>query len=292
MKRLLIYTLILSLLLAGCGGKEQPEELTPEDLIYGPSIEIPEDQEAVTLPPTEENTVTVLRLVRMASLDENGEERWYREYGYDEAGRLITEREVSSAGEESYRVQITYASDGSGREVTTTDSDGRVTLLREQWDGEGRVIRKESLWEDQVEHFTTFSYDDRGNLIEEQTQFSDDPTVLRNEYTYDEQGNRTGHHEYDGDSLTGWQEMEYDEAGHCLLTLSYGFDGALISRTQHDWEGSTEIRSQMDPGGAVYMVTLVTYDEQGNLLRKEIQQEGFVISCSEYTYEGVEITAP
>lgn len=293
MKKTLILLLALSLLLCGCGKEPAPETAAPTDAPEVTEVtEIPEDQEAVTEPPAEIPTITVTRQVRMASLDENGEERWYREYTYDELGRLATEREVISTGEETYFATVSYADTEAGLEIRFTDAQGNISTTRESRDEQGNVILKEFLLNDQVDYATTYTYDDDGNLLSEQTHYSEDPALPRTEYTYDDQGNRTAQYEYDGEELTGWQEMTYDADGRCTETRSYGYDGELVSRTEHSWEGSTEIRSRMDSDGNVYMVTLVTYDEEGNLLQQETQQDGYVISCTEYTYEHFEIPAP
>lgn len=293
MKRFLIILLTLTLLLCGCGREEPPETTVSAD---GPeiteTIDIPEGQEALTKPPAESPTITITREVRMASLDENGEERWFREYTYDEYGRLSTEREVSGTGQETFFATVTYHDTGEGLEIRYTDAQGRVTTTRETRDGRGNLVRCEYLVDGTVDYFTVYTYDDAGNLTSEETHYSGDPGVPRIEYTYDGQGNRTGHYEYDGEELTGWSETVFDAGGRRTETCFYGFDGELASRTQYTWEGSTEIGSGMDPDGTVYMVILSTYDEDGNLMRQETQQEGCVISCTEYTYESFEIIAP
>lgn len=293
MKKTLILLLTLSLLLCGCGKEPAPETAASTDAPEVTEVtEIPEDQEAVTEPPAEIPTITVTRQVRMAALNEDGEERWYREYTYDELGRLATEREVISTGEETYFATVSYADTEAGLEIRFTDAQGNISTTRESRDEQGNVILKEFLLNDQVDYATTYTYDDDGNLLSEQTHYSEDPALPRTEYTYDDQGNRTAQYEYDGEELTGWQEMSYDADGRCTETRSYGYDGELVSRTEHSWEGNTEIRSRMDSDGNVYMVTLVTYDEEGNLLQQETQQDGYVISCTEYTYEHFEIPAP
>lgn len=297
MKKIIISLLILALLLSGCGKDTAPETSAPTPAPEATEItdttemtEIPEDQEAVTRPPAETETITVTRQVRMASLNENGEEQWYREYTYDDRGRLSTEREVSSTGEETYRAAVTYTD--TGREILYTYPEGRTATIRETWDAQGNIKLWEYIEDGETEYYTEYTYDQRGLLTGDTTHYVHESAVPRNEYTYDELGNRTGHYEYSGEELTGWLEMSYDEEDRCAETCYYGFDGELVSRTEHSWEGNTEIRSRMDPGGAVYMVILVTYDDSGNLLRQETQQEGFVISCTEYTYESIEISAP
>ena len=293
MKKTLILLLTLSLLLCGCGKEPAPETAAPTDAPEVTEVtEIPEDQEAVTEPPAEIPTITVTRQVRMASLDENGEELWHLDYTYDELGRLISERDVSNTGEETSFATVSYADTEAGLEIRFTDAQGNISTTRESRDEQGNVILKEFLLNDQVDYATTYTYDDDGNLLSEQTHYSEDPALPRTEYTYDDQGNRTSQYEYDGEELTGWQEMTYDADGRCTETRSYGYDGELVSRTEHSWEGNTEIRSRMDSDGNVYMVTLVTYDEEGNLLQQETQQDGYVISCTEYTYEHFEIPAP
>jgi len=161
MKKTLILLLALSLLLCGCGKEPAPETAAPTDAPEATeATEIPEDQEAVTELPAEIPTITVTRQVRMAALNEDGEERWYREYTYDELGRLATEREVISTGEENSFATVTYADTEAGLEIRYAYNDGHIATTRESRDEQGNLVLREFLQDDQMEYATIYTYDE------------------------------------------------------------------------------------------------------------------------------------
>lgn len=294
MKKTLILLLALSLLLCGCGTEEAVSTDAPAD---APQIteaaQIPDDQEAVTKPPAQTDTITVTRQVRMAALNEDGTERWYREYTYDELGRLATEREIiSDTGEQTYFAAVSYTDTGSGVEMLYTYPEGNTMTIRETLDDRGNVILREDIHDGYVDYYTEYTYDEAGNLISEETHYSEDPGVPRNEYDYDERGNQIAHRTYSDEELTGRLETEYDADGRQSSSVYYDANGELVSSTVSTWDGNTETRTRFDSSDEAYMEIIITYDAEGNILRQETQQEGYIISCTEYTYERIEIPAP
>ncbi len=293
MKKLLTLTLVLSLLLCGCGKEESTETLSREDLIYGPAVEepapsdlvtIPEEQEAVTLPQGETTTLRVLK--RMSVLNDDGVESWYREYEYDAQGRLAKEIEAGSGGEsyraeyvyEENRVTVTYSSSGNVTEVVTRilDEAGRLASSKAALPGETPYMVME------------YTYDDQGNMLSCSMELEGESSIQSFTYTYRQDGKVIGEKEMLDGELVAQREYFYDDQDR--LTESLSIDAAgLCYTTVHSWEGSTETVTTLDDQDNVTIVTVHTYDDQGNLLRDETQQEGTVISCAEYTYEDMEI---
>ena len=111
------------------------------------------------------------------------------EYTYDELGRLISERDVSNTGEETSFATVSYADTEAGLEIRYAYNDGHIATTRESRDEQGNLVLREFLQDDQMEYATIYTYDEKGNLICEETHYSDNPGVPRIEYTYDEQGN-------------------------------------------------------------------------------------------------------
>lgn len=295
MKKTVPFLIALCLLLCGCGAEEKndtgklvldPTECTEATV----ATEVPEGQEAVTEPTEAAQTQTVTRQTRMASLDENGAELWSRTYEYDSQGRLCGEREVDSTGAETYSAVITY--DEEGRTTTYTQSDGSGYSIQDQLDENGNVLFSQTFRNGHDEGYTEYTYDQYGNQLSYRSVSGRDEMTFTYEYTYTAAGDVLTRREYMDGELIGWLEAEYDETGRCTDSVYYNADGTVSSSTHCTWEGSTETRTYFDEADEAYMIVIITYDAEGNVLRRESQQDGVVINCSEYTYESIEITAP
>ena len=108
MKKFLPILLVLLLLLTGCGN-DKPVETDPagEDT---PIATNPEDAEGILDPATEIRYL----LAKMIVTNDAGQELWGREYGYDETGFCIQEREYSNIAGSAYS------------RVNTPDALGRI----------------------------------------------------------------------------------------------------------------------------------------------------------------------
>lgn len=293
MKKILILILALCLLVCGCANNESPSTEAPETEAPAigtqaeETVNIPDDQEAVTEPP--KDTVTVYLLTRMASLDENGNELWYEEYSYDELGRLAKTLQYSD-GIATYSSTTTYLSDTEYE--TAINAGGTEYTMHYTCDEAGRVLYQEMVQDGTVTETNTYTYDSHGSQLTLQIVYNGEWEVnFSFTYTYDDSGNKLTCHEYQDNELIGWQEMEYDADGREIASVYIYPDGSVSHSTACTWEGNTEIRTQYDETDTLSITTLTTYDDAGNILRQETQQDGVVISSTEYTYEPFEIPA-
>ena len=113
-----------------------------------------------------------------------------------------------------------------------------------------------------------YKYDAAGNLIAEQSLHSTDSTV----YTYDDQGRRTGYYRYVPDAYN-----EYEGDWYVMESLLYSdFNEAGLPQTITG-----------DGAYSSYMISYkVTYDEQGNVVRREkYNYQGVLSEIETYTYD-------
>ena len=129
-----------------------------------------------------------------------------------------------------------------------------------------------------ADYTTTYTYDERGNLLEGKSLGSyswNNDRNIGDRYTYDEQGRQLSHVYWDGSGFTYTTLYTFDEAGNEILYESYENDD-LTSRTvsTYDERGNlltekhyTEYE-QDESYDAVY-----TYDAQNRLLTSDITTE-------------------
>lgn len=297
MKKAISILLILMLLLTACGGEtgSQTTEVPTEATLPGsgetvPATEATADQgpEGVTDPPGD--TVTVHVLTRMAQLDETGSQRWHREYEYDHLGRKAAESEYDSTGSLTYRQVFTYDEAGLCTASELHQGDAPVVTTTYVYDDLGRVVRQQSLEEGVVISTDEITYDEYGNQLTYKMYFGDE-LVYDWSYicSYDENGNLLTREEYSGGELVFTVECRYDSLGRPSETLTYRADGTLENRSTFAWEGTTEIRAYYDREDNLYLTSVTTYDDRGNVTFQENQYSGGTVTMTEYTYEPIEI---
>ena len=84
--------------------------------------------------------------------------------------------------------------------------------------------------------------------------------------------------------------FEYDAEGREIGTVTSLVNGEIQSRTTSEWDGLTETRyfysgQEQEP----FMVSVFTYDDNGNVVFEETRQGDTVINRAEYIYEPFEV---
>ena len=141
-----------------------------------------------------------------------------------------------------------------------------------------------------ADYTTTYTYDERGNLLEGKSLGSyswNNDRDIGDRYTYDEQGRQLSHFYWDGSDFTYTTLYTFDEAGNEILYESYEGDD-LTSRTESTYDERGNVLTtkhyteyeQDESYDAVY-----TYDAQDRLLTATVttQREGTVVY--DYTYD-------
>lgn len=313
MKKILILLLILSLLLCGCGKEETPEpapeqtgetptqneEAAPETALETAAAEtVSEETETVDDGPEgivdENDTDPIYRLTRKTALNEDGAELWHMEYDYDETGFVKEVREISAAGQLLRQEVNTPGENGLCEKTEVYEYGALSQTVVNTYDGEGRLVSRRTETADGEVCEETWTYDEKGNELSFQSGIAGVEELLNDwsyVYSYREDGTVATREEYFAGELTGKMENHYDESGRISESVYYGADGSLSYSTVTTWEGSTETITEFNAEDVAYMVTVTTYDAEGNLIRQEVQQDGTVISCVECSYEPFEVPA-
>lgn len=289
MKKLISLILVLLLLLTACGGKK-PEQTNPTGGTDAPrptETQAPTDSEGVLDPTTEIRYL----LVKMIVTNDLGQELWGREYSYDENGFCTGEREYSNIGAAPYsRVN---APDALGRIGTSTftEADGSQYTITYTYDEFNRCIREDVSWDGELLEYTEYSYNEQGNYLTLKQYIGGELVVDYSfSYTYDGQGNQVSMDEYFFGELMNHVATVYDADGRELATTTTLVNGEIMGRTESQWDGLTETRlyfsgDETEP----FMISVFTYDDQGNVVFEETSQDGEILNRSEYIYEPFEV---
>lgn len=295
MKKFLILSLSLLLLLSGCGKTEEIPQTGDVPVETSVRTETEEPTAAPTGAPLEEaegetqtpqKTESAYRLVRMTVLDETGGESWYQEYSYDDYGREIYTAQYTD-GMITYSAITSYTADNGY--VTEIQQYDISYSIRYTCDEAGRVYYQETVEDGIVTDSTAYTYDEYGNQLTLKMLQDGEKITFSYEYTYDAAGNQLTRKEYLDGEQVGMLEMEYDSAGREIASVYYNTDGSVSYTTESRWEGSTETRESRDAEGYTYMTQVTVCDETGNILTQETWQDGIMLSCTEYIYEDVRI---
>lgn len=288
MKKLISIFIILSLLLCGCGGREVPETTAPQESTPVAEVtEAPTDAEGVQDPATERRYL----LVKMIVTNDAGQELWGREYTYDDTGFCVSEREYSNIGSAAYTRVNTPDVLGRIASSVFTESDSSTYTATYTYDEFGRCLREEIRREDGTEEYTEYSYNEQGNYLTLKQYIGGELVVdYAFSYTYDGQGNQVSMDEYLFGELMYHISMEYDDQGREIASVTNLVNGEIQSRTQSSWDGLTETRlfytgQEQEP----FMVSVFTYDENGNVVFEETRQGDTVLNRAEYIYEPFEV---
>ena len=215
------------------------------------------------------------------------------EYEYDEEGRLLVCRRTGyEDGSVVSRTDHEYVYDEHGSEISFTESTydeaGAVVSVRTEtktyaYDDEGRVTSRVTVPEngEYGSSVTKFEYDEEGRLVRKEEKSAEGASTVA-EYGY-EKGRLA--------------LFELKEPGGAAISTSFRYDrkGAVksITKTKSEWNVYTT-SVEYDRGGNIisvydeetFLSYEMAYDENGDLLTREVSRDGIVLSTSEYEYDG------
>ena len=289
MNRFFALILALSLLLCGCG-RENPAEttLTPEETA-APTLETENsgEGEGILDPTTEIRYLIVKKIVT----NDAGQELWGTDYSYDDTGFCTQEREYSNIGSASYsRVN---SPDMLGRIGSSlfTEADGSQYTVFYTYDDFDRCIREDVTYEDGTQEYTEYTYNDHNQYLTLK-QYMGGELIMDYgfSYTYDGEGRQVSMDEYLGGELMYHVAFTYDAEGREIGTVTSLVNGEIQSRTESHWDGLTETRYFYSGEDAEpFMVSVFTYDDNGNVVFEETRQGETAINRAEYIYEPFEV---
>ena len=221
-------------------------------------------------------------IIRKATISEDGRQRTFERYSYDEMGNKEAE-----AGPLSY--------DSSLDDLKNDVYTGPGT--RFTYNEAGQVTTKT----DAMGNTTAYEYDLYGNTLKE---FYPDGSYTA--YTYDALDRKTSTVFYDSTTSKRirMEELSYSQSGKNLLTTTTvyldqertavttqitDFAGRVIratdaagNSTSRTYTGDGKVATETDPNGKR---TTYTYDALGNLIRQTTPFEGNSLAKTEYTYD-------
>jgi len=195
--------------------------------------------------------------------DQQGEFKLGRTYEYDILGRLSKEQRYNKEKNPTQYDVYTYDFDGGYTVTTYINSDGR-TYIVDQFNAGGDPILHLVYDKDGTESLRhDYTYDREGRLLRKESL--ERQTVYLEEYTYDDAGNNILYIRYVSGIETGRIVMNYDEAGN------------LIREEQIP---NPETSDSSEPEIYEY-----TYDDRGNLLKKQFIFRGKPYNHEVYFYD-------
>ena len=288
MKRFFVLLLVLSLLLCACG-REQPEqtEPAPQQTEPIPSETVHSGEAEGILDP---DTRIVYLLVRSVVTNDAGQELSGKEFAYDDRGFCVSERQYSNVGGSGYTCLHTPDSQGRLAASAYTEPDGTQYTIEYTYDDQGRV-RTETVLREEITERTEYTYDDQGNYLTLKQYMGGELAVDYSfSYTYDVNGRKTTLDEYLFGELMYHIRFTYDDQGRETGSTSILSSGEIQSRTESQWDGLTETRQYFSGDETEpFMVSIFTYDDQGNVVFEETRQGDMVLNRAEYIYEPFEV---
>lgn len=156
-----------------------------------------------------------------------------------------------------------------------------------KYDGKGDLVRIEAEWADFVGLFTglnIYTYDNKGNLIEEETYDSE-----KFVYKYDEKGNLVERSQLFDEDKREKTLYKYDDEGNKIEAYIYNSDEVLQFKStyMYDKKGNLveEIRDHDSEGYTLEIEYKYEYDSYGNWIRKILTYDDYPESITEREIE-------
>ena len=239
-------------------------------------------------------------------------------FTYDAAGKMLTHDTYDEYS--TGHAEFTY--DDAGRKVAETFSNSAGYFATTEY-----IYREDGLlgeWlfhYDKTEDRTTYTYDDKGNLLKQQEIITINGKRIQEilvEYTYDASGNKLSETNSGGFR----SEWTYDDGGNVLSCTDMDNDGTIRNGVLYEYDDQNRLLLEYpfendpkkptekfiyeyDEAGKLtvkYLCTpnssrqnasgfcRYTYDEQGNLLSEiTTKKDGTELSRIEYTYISMEL---
>lgn len=283
---LLTGMMMVSVLLGGCGSKEQQAS---EQAVSGAESRQESSQQAETQESrAEEEGKAALDEPYVLVREIYTKDGTAIEYGYDENGDKIL-RTVSNPdkpNETLYREYSTqYQEDGSkivSESQTMVQATGEPIssdTFEYEYNSDGLLIRKTGFSNGEYQDEICYEYDEKENLI---SQSEGEPgtgvITLAKKYEYDDAGNLIKETPYDlyGEVNEYWT-YEYDKDGKQILQHHFNASGEEMEsyelcQWKYEYDGEGRVIEEWKEGtehGGKYEHYEYEYDEYGNVCRKK-----------------------
>ncbi len=206
-------------------------------------------------------------------------QRW--EYSHDAAGNLVQGKYFETYYIPQDTWQSTYDERGNLIEVRHSNTQYRDNLhsTRSYFYDDGNRLTRQLVsrytQNGELEYTFSYSYDARGNVIEEVYNHREESFSTEWSYAYDQMNKRARETftNSEGVAFTGYLvSNEYDSEGRLVDTTRYDLSGTQQSRTSHTYNGHGHLTetATYNPDNSLCNRTTYeyTYDERGNWVEK------------------------
>jgi YD repeat-containing protein len=261
MKKLLSL-LLLSLLLVGCG-KKAPN-----------AAEVPTETEPTVKTVYVHSSITRTQGTTIGRTD----------YIYNDENLLTDVIMSDGEGNELQRYLVTCDENGNPIEWASADDH----MVAYTYDNRGRTLRTETYVGENL--MTSTEYTWSGNLRISVTVKAASQEQ-RTEYAYDEKGGLTRQDVYVGGALSSYGLYTVNDEGKPVLCQTFDPEGNPVAEVTYEYEDNNEKRITKDVHGKVLQTQILTYDDQGNLLKSDlVDGTGAVVSSEIHEWLPLEVS--
>lgn len=233
-----------------------------------------------------------------------GEETETRRYKYSyseytEDGQMLVDIRYNEDGEVEEKYVNKY--DSSGRlseELTYLTEDEIAEHKSYERDEKGQIFRAFKHYQDGEKDTIHYTRDEAGNLVEKVTidsyneeearetieykenkithrsVFEYDELTLEESFTYDPDGNMSGHTKWSTEDEDSRFVSEFDTSGNLVRAMRYSMKDELLSRVVYTYEGNL-LTLIVDESTTGKNTTTLKYDAKGNLTEQvEVNKNG------------------
>lgn len=176
------------------------------------------------------------------------------------------------------------ASSGAPAQAAAADPD-----VPEGYERVWLITKAVSLDSDGSPYYTTvYTYDEKGNVLREQTLDVNDMFLSGFACEYDDSGNTLLYQTLSGENeVSEWESYTYDENSNMLENVLYGADGSVQSRFVNTYnEQGNLLTSENYTGDVLDSRDESIYDENGNLLTyTTYDADGVIAYLDQNTYD-------
>ena len=290
---LLILSLMLLFVLAGCTKDDSPEKDREEndrhvsDILNqdkDPEDSAEPDESTEPEPVYEKQTVYLCVQERMHNYNEDGD--FLKGYTYDEYGRVTEYFQIKDDGSRGWENAYSYDENGNNTEINT--GNGLYTMT---YDDEGRMLSKVYAYKGEVRSETYYTYDENGYVVAEKCieRYSEEVTYTY-EINYNDDYSEAIISQYKNGEPNGTTYETYNAAGQVLTSEVYDTADNWKSGQTYSYDDAGNLLQQGSYSSSETQAdytTYYTYDDKGLLISKDVDYYyGYLL---EYTYEPFEI---
>jgi YD repeat-containing protein len=227
------------------------------------------------------------------SFNRDGESGEHNEYVYNDKGQVLEERIYFEGNELAERHIYTYREDGkvlleiieyqdtsADKVHYTYDSFGNLIERKqvdedevleslEQYVYEGEVLKKESVWDGDMQLISEaiHTYDAQGNLTETHTRGQEDHEEVRMVYEYDEKGNRDCAEKFSKDGqIVSRTTFTFNEKGNVIETFDEDTTTSKTTKFQYDEHDNVVLHEEFNDKEELNHRIERVWDESGELM--------------------------